>query len=124
MLESLYTVSDFSLNPGYCKANVSLDQFHRVFDGHFEDRKILPAVVQLQIIHDLLNKAVGEKMEVIKVDSAKFISIIEPSKTPHFLVNLQWNADYEESLCLYANIEHGSQQFLKLKMYCKRARSN
>ena len=55
---------------------IYIDEFHRCFDGHFDDKKIFPAVAQISLCKDLLESEIAGKKAVLK--AAKFMRPISP----------------------------------------------
>ncbi len=57
---------------------------NRVFDGHFPDRPILPAVVQIGCVGFLVSMAFKRGFEVEYIKKAKFKQIVIPEEMVHF----------------------------------------
>lgn len=57
-------------------SSVTIEASHRCFDGHFEDRKIFPAVAQISMCLKMLESAAKGKKAVFR--AAKFMQPITP----------------------------------------------
>ena len=56
--------------------SIYIDESHKCFDGHFEDKKIFPAVAQISLCKDSLERGLANKEMIFK--SAKFMRPISP----------------------------------------------
>jgi len=69
------------------------------FQGHFPERPVLPAIVQLAAVRLLVAKAVGQSLVPTAVHRIKFRGIIQPNDTATVTVHLQaqeegWHATF------------------------------
>jgi 3-hydroxymyristoyl/3-hydroxydecanoyl-(acyl carrier protein) dehydratase len=50
----------------------------RYFDGHFPGLRILPAMAQLDQVHELILKKFGGTSKIVSLHRVKFLSIVKP----------------------------------------------
>ncbi|MCW3128344.1 MAG: (3R)-hydroxymyristoyl-ACP dehydratase [Bacteroidetes bacterium] len=63
-------------------AQVTFDKEHPIFKGHFPDMPIVPGVCQTQMLGEILNEALGKDLQLSSAASIKFLSLVDPTKTP------------------------------------------
>src|SRR5688572_781920 len=74
---------------------VRLNPDHIIFKGHFPGHPVTPGVIQLQIIHELLEEHIGKNLKLDTISNCKFLNVLNPDIDPLFELNclLQTNAD-------------------------------
>lgn len=93
MLSNLYQISDFNREAGQVSARIGLNVSHPIFEGHFPGQPVLPGVCQMAIVKDLLEKALQKPLRLKKADQVKFLSMIDPRKTPELNLQIQLSED-------------------------------
>ncbi|HJZ40484.1 MAG TPA: hypothetical protein VJ203_08980 [Bacteroidales bacterium] len=90
LLINLYTIEATVLSDAKDKvtANVSLNKEHPIFDGHFPGNPILPGVCTVQIIRELLEKALEVKLMLTRAGSIKYQGFINPIITAQIQFHL------------------------------------
>ena len=63
---------------------VRLNPNHIIFKGHFPGHPITPGVIQLQIIHELLEEYLGRKLKLSTISNCKFLNVLDPAKNSLF----------------------------------------
>jgi 3-hydroxyacyl-[acyl-carrier-protein] dehydratase len=77
-LRSIYEISSLSSTEQEIRAGIIFNKDHPVFTGHFPGNPIVPGVVQVQVMKDLLENALGSKIFLNAAKSIKFLSMINP----------------------------------------------
>ena len=57
---------------------LELNAGHKIFDGHFPGKPVVPGVCLLQIVKESLENIIEKKTNLLKADEIKFLSIINP----------------------------------------------
>ena len=95
-------ITTIELNPG-----------HIIYSGHFPGHPVTPAVIQLQIVHELLEKYFCKNLKLITVPRCKFLKILNPNETSQVVVHIELNR-VDELLHIKARGENGTNIFFKL----------
>lgn len=61
------------------KYEIQFDQSHPIYQGHFPARPITPGVCILQVLKELLELHLNNKLQLIKANNVKFIGMIDPN---------------------------------------------
>lgn len=78
------TIDDFNFN-----IQIELNPKHEIFDGHFPNNPIMPGVCMIQIIKELTELFISQKLYLSKVSNVKFMAIINPFT--HSILDLNLN---------------------------------
>lgn len=77
-------------------SSVMLNPDHIIFKGHFPGHPVTPGVIQLQIIHELLEEHTGVKLKLIGISNCKFLKVLDPGIDSLFELDymLKKNGDF------------------------------
>jgi 3-hydroxyacyl-[acyl-carrier-protein] dehydratase len=78
----IYSISAFASRNGQIKAVIAFNEKHPVFAGHFPGNPVVPGVLQVQVIKELLEKKLGQKLLLVSARNIKFLSVISPVVHP------------------------------------------
>ncbi len=95
-------ITTIELNPG-----------HIVYSGHFPDHPVTPGVIQMQIVHELLENYFCKDLKLITMSRCKFLKILSPKETSQIDVHIEFNRK-DELLNIKAWGENGTDIFFKL----------
>src|SRR4051812_37699267 len=112
LLGSLFKLVSIETEPGSIKAVLSIDRHNEIFDGHFPGQPVLPGVCMMQVIKELVEADVKQKLVLYQADNMKFLSVIDP--TVHSEVNA--HASYvknENDFIVNASLFSGTVTFFK-----------
>ncbi len=96
-------------------AVVSLNGNHPIYLGHFPGNPVVPGVCQVQMVKELVEKAVDTPLKLTESDNIKFLSMINPlaNSLLDFSIFIKRLSDNRFSAT--ASITSGDTQFLKFK---------
>jgi len=86
LLPDLYTIKHFSFSEGTVNAEIVINSTHEIFKGHFPGNPILPGVCSLEIVKELIEKAINKKLTLSVANNVKFMAVINPDKTPQLKI--------------------------------------
>jgi 3-hydroxyacyl-[acyl-carrier-protein] dehydratase len=108
------------------QARIRLNPAHAIFAGHFPGQPVVPGVCMLQIIKELLESAIGQRVQLTKASSVKFLAVLTPQA--HEVVSVQLNFESSEDgiLLSEATISSGAVRFIRLQQahYATRIQSS
>ena len=106
VLESSVSVSGFhttiALNPG-----------HIVYTGHFPGYPVTPGVIQLQIVHELLENHFDRKLKLMTMPNCKFLKVLNPVETSQFIIHIEYHRT-DIQISIKARGENDTDTFFKL----------
>jgi 3-hydroxyacyl-[acyl-carrier-protein] dehydratase len=66
---------------------------HIIYAGHFPGYPVVPGVIQMQIVHELLEKYLGKSLKLSAIDDCKFLRIINPQERDEIHISVAFAAD-------------------------------
>jgi 3-hydroxyacyl-[acyl-carrier-protein] dehydratase len=94
-------------------ARVKISPGHSIFDGHFPGNPVTPGVVQLQMVRELLQEHLGHPLRLTRMQSSKFLSVLNPTSTPEFDISIHFKQD-EATVAVQATGKSEETIFFKL----------
>ncbi len=74
---------------GTIESKIQINPTHKIFDGHFPDTPVTPGVVQIQIVKELLEKALERECILKEVGRCKFMAILNPNENNEIDVTIK-----------------------------------
>lgn len=110
----LYTITTFENNTGTVAAAISLNTAHPIFEGHFPGQPVLPGVCMMQIVKELTEAATGKKLFLNDAAQCKFLSMVDPRKTPELQVTIDYKEPGEHTVAIAAVLKSEEAVFFKI----------
>ncbi len=91
LIENFYTIKSKKTNEDQINYTfeILINNKHDIFKGHFPDNPIMPGVCMMQIIKEITESVVGEKLFMEKCSNVKFLAIINPEINPKLILEIQ-----------------------------------
>ncbi|MCG2460168.1 3-hydroxyacyl-ACP dehydratase [Flavobacteriaceae bacterium F89] len=96
LIEDLYQVNDRVTDKDRTIAQIAIDKDHEIFKGHFPGNPVMPGVCMIQIIKELTEEVVGEKLFLSVSSNIKFMAIINPEIHPDLTLVLDISRSEDE----------------------------
>lgn len=87
LIKDFYKVIDVQYAETGFVANIELNANHAVFDGHFPGNPVMPGVCMIQIIKELVEEKLNQKLFLQQVSNVKFMTLINPLVNNKLAVN-------------------------------------
>lgn len=102
-LTDFYSLSDISVQRTEARGTIRLADRHAIYAGHFPGRPVVPGVCLVQIVQELLSKALGERTRLASASFIKFLKVISPENGPALSFQLLWGqrADAVEAQAVF-----------------------
>lgn len=113
LIENLYTLDSFINENNTVTATITINASHKIFEGHFPQQPVLPGVCQLQIVKELVERALNKKVILSEAGVCKFLQMIDPVTTNFLSIIINYNFD-GVSCSGNAIIKSGEITFLKM----------
>ena len=113
LLNDLFEVIETTVYEMGFATSIKLNPGHIVYSGHFPGHPVTPGVIQMQIVHELLEKYFGKSLKLITMARCKFLKILDPTETSHIVVHIGFKRN-DELLHVKARGENGTAIFFKL----------
>lgn len=110
---NFYTILETNSSEEQVSFRININPKHEIFDGHFPGNPVTPSVVQLELIKELLMETSGSKVALISLNSAKYLAILNPTKTPELTVTLTLKQLDNNQIRVSGQFHHESETFMK-----------
>jgi 3-hydroxyacyl-[acyl-carrier-protein] dehydratase len=90
LLNDFFALDHWQQDEISARAVLSLNPRHPIYDGHFPGQPVVPGACLLQMVELLMTRATGKEGRLIRVDHAKFLSVIDPRLNPTVEMTLTW----------------------------------
>ena len=91
---------------------IKLNAGHLIYTGHFPGYPVTPGVIQMQIVHELLEKHLCKSIRLASMSQCKFLKILNPLITPQIDIHIELNLA-SELLNINARGENAADIFFK-----------
>jgi 3-hydroxyacyl-[acyl-carrier-protein] dehydratase len=88
LLKDFYKVNTLETVEHITTVAITINKDHEIFKGHFPGNPVTPGVCMMQIIKELTEEIVSEKLFMQSSSNIKFMAIINPEKTPDLVLTL------------------------------------
>lgn len=116
ILKDFYRIIEKSAEKNIVSATILINPEHNIFDGHFPEQSVVPGVVQLQIIKELMELHLGEKLMINKVTQVKYLIPIIPDKDVELIVKISIKKIEGQVIKIDATIGVLDSLFTKVKL--------
>ena len=69
----------------------------------------------LEMVKEILNTVTGNSLKLVKADSLKFLTVIDPRKNPEVDMEIKYSTQDNGNLMAEARLSHGDVIFFKCK---------
>ena len=113
LINDLFVVLETSVSEVGFITTIELNPGHIVYSGHFPGHPVTPGVIQMQIVHELLEKHFCKNVRLITMSRCKFLKIINPNETSQIDIHIE-PKETGELLDIKAWGENGTDIFFRL----------
>ncbi|MBL3656831.1 3-hydroxyacyl-ACP dehydratase [Fulvivirga sediminis] len=90
---SLYKINTCEDIDDQIEAELTLDQNHPIFEGHFPGQPVLPGVCLLEILKDLLNTYNDTEYVLRDGSNIKYMKMVDPRQSPELTFKINQKAE-------------------------------
>lgn len=114
-LTDFYYINNLNVSTLAIDANISLNTTHPVYEGHFPQKPIVPGVCQVQIIKQLVEKALNQTFLMSEAREIKFLNMILPNEINQLTCHIDYTINDDKSCKIAAQLVGGDKTLTKLK---------
>jgi 3-hydroxyacyl-[acyl-carrier-protein] dehydratase len=115
LLNDFYNLSSIESTDTLVKCTITLNDSHAIFKGHFPDIPVVPGVCMMQMVKEILETTLNQKMKIIKADHLKFLSVITPQQITIFEAELKYNINENGEISVEAKFFSDTMVFFKMR---------
>jgi 3-hydroxyacyl-[acyl-carrier-protein] dehydratase len=85
-----YNVESHILEEGKIMSNIKINRDHDIFKGHFPGQPVVPGVCLTEIVKEMVESEVGNKLMMIKGSNIKFMAVVDPQVNPDLTYDITY----------------------------------
>jgi len=118
LLNDFFTISSQEHANGTIHALVRINRDHPIFEGHFPGQPVVPGVCMLQIVREVMELQLTERLFIAEADNIKFLTVINPDQHSQIQLSISYKRE-DDVFSLQASLFEGNTTFFKLKAVFK-----
>jgi 3-hydroxyacyl-[acyl-carrier-protein] dehydratase len=95
---------------------IEFNSEHFIYKAHFPENPITPGVCIIQVIKELLTESLQRALFLKKIDSVKFLNVINPVENREVTFSITMLLKDEETCKISTVVYSGKNKFAKLSM--------
>jgi 3-hydroxyacyl-[acyl-carrier-protein] dehydratase len=114
LLNDFFFILQKETSPDSVKAKITINENHKIFEGHFPGKPVVPGVCMVQIILEIMEVVAGKPVRLTEADTIKFLTVMSPKENKEIDVTINYSRELGRFL-INANLFSGPVIFFKLK---------
>jgi len=111
-LNDLYHVTAYHRQAGLLEVGVTMNPGHSLYAGHFPGQPVTPGVVQVEMVKEILEQALGKRLAMNSMRQCKFLAVHNPEESPAMTIHIRLTEG--EYLEVQAGGQSGDTHIFKL----------
>ena len=91
LMNNLYTETFFEINNQEINATVLVEKNHPIFEGHFPEQPVLPGICMMQLVKEIVEKAVSKKIILKEAAHCKFLNMLDPTQNSYIDIVIHYS---------------------------------
>lgn len=112
--EPLFKILSTDHQQNVISAVLELDQDNDIFAGHFPGQPVVPGACMLQLIKEVMIRALNKPLRLGKADNIKFLTLVEPQEGQVIVLEITYS-DLENSIKASAILTAGDTVCMKFQ---------
>ncbi len=115
LLNNFFTICELESSGFEIKVSLLIDKGHKIFDGHFPGQPVVPGVCMMQMVKEIIEQVIQQKLNLVKANEMKFLAIIDPEKNNLIQGSLSYVEKEEGGLVVTAILSKDEITHFKFK---------
>lgn len=115
LIDNLYKVIKLENIDNTLKFSIEIDFSNKLFEGHFPKKPVVPGVVIINIIKELIEEKIKEKLILKSSDNIKFKAPIVPENAKLLIFEVKILEKNDDFLKISCNVLNNEITFMNFK---------
>lgn len=115
LLNDFFYLEKSERNDQQVSASIRINKNHKILEGHFPGLPVVPGVCMLELIKEIMEESLGQKLLLKSAENMKFLSVINPNEQSQVEANITYKMEDDKTIGITASLFSGSTTFFKLK---------
>lgn len=116
LLNSFFRIQSRSDEGGVTTFAIALDPAHAIFRAHFPGNPIVPGVCQVQMVRELLETVLGERLALIHAKNIKYLTVMTPAQQTEYSIACRKITAEGDTRSVTADITAAGVTYTKLSL--------
>lgn len=109
------TTSQPTLKDDTVVTRLKWNESHAIFKGHFPGQPVVPGVCMIQLVMEVLETALGNRLQLLRSDNIKFLHFIDPGVHQDVDMQIRFTRPDEKSLSVSASLQKDDLTFFRFQ---------
>lgn len=109
------TTSQPTLKEDTVITRLKWNESHAIFKGHFPGQPVVPGVCMIQLVMEVLETALGKRLQLLRSDNIKFLHFIDPGVHQDVDMQIRFTHPDEKSLSVSASLQKDDLTFFRFQ---------
>ncbi len=91
LIDTMFELKSLQVEENTIDATLGIFPDNAIYRGHFPGRPITPGVCIMQIVQEVLEKAIGSRLLLEKAKDVKFLSMLSPDNTKQVRLTINYD---------------------------------
>lgn len=114
LLNDFFFILHQETSPDSMMTKISINEHHKIFEGHFPGMPVVPGVCMVQIILEIMEAFTQKPVRLTEADTIKFLAVMRPRENKEIDVMINYNVAQGRFL-INVSLFSGPEIFFKLK---------
>lgn len=78
LLNDFFKITDTESSATEIWAELRINGYHKIFEGHFPDQPVVPGVCMMQMIKETMEQVLDKKTNLVQAAEMKFLAVMNP----------------------------------------------
>ncbi len=113
-LNDLFTYKIQDSEIGTLKASITIDQNHRLYNGHFPNKPITPGVALIEIVRIVLSDFIAKNLMLTQAKDIKFIASVVPPEMNDLDLSIEYS-EVSEGISVNGILSGNDKVYMKIR---------
>ena|ERR1700753_1234184 len=105
--DSVFSIQNIINSDGKVDATVVVNENSEILKGHFPSQPVVPGACMLQLVKDVLERAVERRLQLKKANNIKFMNMIVPKDEGELRLDISYKITEDNSFAVQVNLLKG-----------------
>lgn len=115
LIDDFFTLKSIEYTNDIIHAQICLNENHRIFEGHFPGKPVVPGVCLIQSIKEIIEKHLDKTFLLSSSSIIKFLIPVIPQNYPIINIKIRFSFQPENRIKTDAQIYFENSVFVKFK---------
>ena len=91
LINDFFQVIESSNDDNILLSAIKINAQHQIFEGHFPNNPVTPGVVQMQMVKELMEAHLQQKLALKEMGRCKFMAVLNPNENAEITIKITFS---------------------------------